>query len=77
LVLRRAFRILFWGLFIGLACVWASTRIFSGLLFGVHPLDPTTLLLGVGLMVVVGAVAAFLPSLRGTRLSPVAALRTE
>ena len=77
LVLRRAMRIVFWGLVFGLAGVWASTRIISGLLFGVQPLDPPTVIGGVALMVLVGVTGALLPSIRGTRLSPVEALKSE
>jgi ABC-type antimicrobial peptide transport system permease subunit len=77
MVLGRAFRIVFWGILFGLAGVWVSTRIISSLLFGIEPLDIPTLLAGSGLLVAVGGMAALLPSLRGTRLSPVAALRTE
>jgi len=77
LVLRRAFKLVVEGVLLGLAGVWVSTRIISGLLFGVRPLDPPTILGGVGLLLLVGLTAALLPSIRGTRLSPVAALRSE
>jgi len=77
LVLRRAMKIVFWGLLFGLAGVVVSTRVISGLLFGVRPLDPLTLAGGASVLILVGAAAALLPSLRGTRLSPVAALKSE
>jgi len=77
LVLRRAMKMVFWGLLFGLGGVLVSTRIISGLLFGVRPLDPVTLMAGVSFLILVGGAAALLPSLRGTRLSPVAALKSE
>jgi len=77
MVLRRALGIVFWGVLFGLAGVWVSTRIISGLLFGVRPLDLPTILVGVGLLVAAATTAALLPGLRGTRLSPVSALRSE
>ena len=77
MVLRRAFRIVLFGILLGLGGVWASTRVISGLLFGVRPLDPLTLLGGVSILLLAGGAAALLPSLRGTRLSPVEALRSE
>jgi ABC-type antimicrobial peptide transport system permease subunit len=77
LVLGRALVIVFWGLVVGLAAAWVASRIISGLLFGVGALDPATLMTGVGLLVFVGLTAALVPGLRGTRLSPVAALRAE
>jgi len=77
LVLRRAVTIVFWGLLFGLGGVLVSGVILSSLLFGVRPLDPATLLAGAGLLLLVGVAGALLPSLRGTRLSPVAALRSN
>jgi putative ABC transport system permease protein len=77
LVLWRAIRIVFWGLAVGSLGVWVTTRVISGLLFGVEPLDPPTLLGGAAALIFVGLAAALLPSLRGTRLSPATALRSE
>ena len=77
LVLGRSLGIVFWGLLFGLAGVGISTLVISSVLFGVRPLDPPTLLAGIFLLLLVGCSAALLPSLRGTRLSPVAALRSE
>jgi predicted permease len=77
LVLSRALGLVFWGMAFGSVGVWVTTRIISGLLFGVEPLDPPTLLAGGALLILVGVAAALLPSLRGTRLSPVAALKSE
>jgi predicted permease len=77
LVLRRALAIVGWGLVFGMGGVLVSTRIVSGILFGVTPLDLPTLMMGLGIMVGAGLLAALIPGLRGTRLSPVKALRTE
>ncbi len=77
LILRRALGIVFWGILFGLGGVLVSTRIIASLLFGVRPLDPLTLLGGVCLLLLVGVTGALLPSLRGTRIFPVAALRSK
>lgn len=77
LVLKRGLKILFWGLSFGLGGVWVSTQIIASLLYGVRPLDLPTLVGGVGLLLLVGLIGALLPSLRGARLSPVAALRAN
>jgi putative ABC transport system permease protein len=77
LILRRAVKIVVAGLILGLAGAWVATQIIESLLFGVSPLDPRTLGAGVTLLLVTGLAGALLPSLRGTRLSPVAALRSE
>ena len=77
LVLGQAMATVLWGLLAGAAGIWVTTMAISGLLFGVQPLDPPTLMAGTGLVVLVGILAALLPSLRGTRLSPVEALRSD
>jgi putative ABC transport system permease protein len=77
LVLSRALGMVFWGLVFGAFGVWVTTRIISGLLFGVEPMDPPTLFWGTTVLVLSGVAAGLLPSLRGTRLSPVAALKSE
>ena len=77
LVLRRAGAIVLPGLILGLAGVWAASRIISGLLFGVAPLDIPTVLGSVALLLGMGILAALIPGLRGTRLSPVTALRVD
>jgi len=77
MVLRQALRPVLWGIGLGLAGTWATTRMISGTLFGIQPLDPTTILGGTGILVTVALAGALLPALRGTRLSPVTALRLE
>jgi len=77
LILGRALRIVFFGLLLGLGGVLASTVVIRSLLFGVPPLNPGTLMGGVALLTTVGVLAALLPCWRGTRLSPMTALRSE
>ncbi len=61
----------------GLVLSLAFGRALSGLLFGVSPSDPLTLAGVVVLVVGVAALAAFLPSLRASRIDPMEALREE
>jgi ABC-type antimicrobial peptide transport system permease subunit len=49
----------------------------SGLLYGVSPFDPLTLAGVIVLVVGVAALAAFLPSLRASRIDPMDALRED
>jgi predicted permease len=65
------------GIVIGLAAAVAASRSLSSLLFGLDPIDPVTLLLTTGVLVVVAAVAAYGPARRASRLDPVRALRCE
>jgi ABC-type antimicrobial peptide transport system permease subunit len=68
---------------VGVACVAGLVlslvfgRALSGLLFGVSPSDPLTLVGVIVLVVGVAALAAFLPSLRASRIDPMEALREE
>jgi putative ABC transport system permease protein len=77
LVVRKATFIVAAGLGLGLAGVLVSTPLIASLLFGVRPLDVPTLMGGLSLLLLAGVGAALIPGFRGTRLSPVAALRSE
>jgi ABC-type antimicrobial peptide transport system permease subunit len=61
----------------GLAITLALSRTFAGLLYGVQPLDPLTLVGAPILLCVVGCAASLLPVYRATRIDPVIALRSE
>jgi predicted permease len=77
LVVRRGLRLAFWGVLIGLAGVWASTRVFEGLVYGVRPIDPLTIVTGCFAMALVAVIASVIPAARAIRVSPVLALRAE
>jgi putative ABC transport system permease protein len=77
LVLARGLRLTVAGLLAGLAGAFALTRLLSGLLFQVKPVDPSTFVAVPLLLALVALVAAFLPARRATRVDPVAALRAE
>jgi len=62
---------------VGLVLSLSLGRALSGLLFGVSPSDPLTLAGVVVLVVGVATLAAFLPSLRASRIDPIEALREE
>ncbi len=65
------------GVGLGMAGAIWLTRFFSGLLYGVKPTDPPTLVCG--LLVLVGAalLATYLPARRAMRVDPMVALRHE
>jgi putative ABC transport system permease protein len=77
LVLRHGTFLLLGGLTLGLAGALATTRVLSGLLHKVSPLDPLTFLAVPALLAGVGLLACFIPARRAARIEPMEALRHE
>jgi predicted permease len=65
------------GVAAGAVCSLAVTRMVKGLLFGVAPDDPLSLIAGIAVLTLTAAVAAWMPSRRAARVDPMVALRHE
>jgi putative ABC transport system permease protein len=65
------------GLAVGVAGSAGLTRLLSGLLYGVRPLDPMVLGAVSLLLAAVALVASYLPARRAARIDPIVALRCE
>lgn len=65
------------GVAAGVACSLAVNRMVVGLLFGVTPGDPWSLIAGIAVLTLTAAVAAWIPSRRAARVDPMVALRYE
>ena len=65
------------GMAIGLGAALALTRLIAGLLFGVAPRDPASMLFAVAAMLGVALLAAAIPARRASRVEPGIALRHE
>ena len=76
-VLRRGLRVTLLGTAAGLLLAGASTRLLSGMLYGVSPSDPWTLGSVAFLLLAVSAAACLLPAIRAARLDPMRLLREE
>ncbi|MBI3263881.1 MAG: ABC transporter permease [Acidobacteria bacterium] len=75
MVLVQALRLVSVGLVLGLIGALAVSRLVVRLLFGVSATDPTTFV-GVALvLVIVAAVASYIPAFRASRVDPLKALR--
>ena len=65
------------GVVVGAAGALALTRLIEGLLYGVSPTDGPTFVIVALLMIVVAALACYLPARRATKVDPLVALRAE
>jgi predicted permease len=65
------------GIVIGVGAALLMTRWIETMLFGVSKNDPLTITGATGLLLIVSAVAAFLPARRASRVDPMIALRHE
>src|SRR4249919_2114762 len=77
LVLGRSLRLVAAGTACGLVASLAVTRVMSGLLYDVSPLDPVVFVAVSLLLAGAGLVASLVPARRATRVDPITALRSE
>jgi putative ABC transport system permease protein len=77
LVFGEGFRIVGWGLVVGIATALALARVWRVFLFGIQPADPMTLAGASLLFVAVSLLACWIPTVRATRVDPLEALRSE
>jgi predicted permease len=77
LVMMETLGLVLIGIVVGLGAALATTRFVSGLLYGLTPTDPATLSLAVLVLVIVAALAGYLPARRAARVDPLVALRCE
>jgi predicted permease len=75
LVLSHALVIVALGVICGGALSIGASRFLGGLLFGLRPRDPLTLIEAVAIVFVVGIAASFAPAWRASRLDPARVLR--
>jgi putative ABC transport system permease protein len=65
------------GVVLGLLAASLTTGLLEGWLYGITPLDPLTFATCGALMLVVSALAAYIPARRATRVDPVVTLRGD
>jgi ABC-type antimicrobial peptide transport system permease subunit len=65
------------GLVVGVAGAFLTTRFIQGLLFGVAPDDPITVIGVSTVMALVGLAACWIPAQRAARIDPQTAMRRK
>ena len=74
MVLREAMVLVVGGALIGVPLAFLAGRSMGALLFNVGAADPISFLSGVAILLLVAAVAAYLPAYRASRIEPMVAL---
>ena len=77
LVMREVLLMVAIGLAIGVPIVLLSSRLVSSMLFGLQANDPISMLATVFVMLLIAALAGYLPAHRASRVDPMVALRYE
>jgi predicted permease len=77
LVMRESLWLVALGIAIGAPVALAGDRLISSMLFGLRATDALSLLAAVGLLLVVAAIAGYLPARRASLIDPMVALRCE
>jgi putative ABC transport system permease protein len=77
MVIRHGMALTFLGLAFGAAGALALTRLLAGLLFGISPRDPLTLIVVALVLAVVALLACYIPARRAAGVHPLVALRYE
>jgi ABC-type antimicrobial peptide transport system permease subunit len=77
MILREGAVMLTSGLLLGVLLAAATGKLISGMLYNVSALDPLAFTIAPIVLAAAALLATWLPARRATRISPMAALRTE
>jgi putative ABC transport system permease protein len=77
MVIGQALLVVAVGVGVGIPFALVGARSLRALLYGITPFDPAPLASGAVVLVIVGALAALIPSRRAARVDPLVALRCE
>ena len=76
-ILREALKLAIVGVALGILVIQALSSLIEGLIYGIEPNDPLTMIGAAMLMVIVAALAAWVPARRAAKIDPMEALRYE
>ncbi len=77
LVISQGIKLALLGVAIGIAGALGLTRFLSGLLYGVKPGDPLTLIAVTALLIAVALLASYIPARQAAKVDPMLALRHD
>jgi predicted permease len=77
MVLRESILLIGAGSIIGIAAAVGLTRLIKSFLFGLTAMDPISFGAAAALLIVVGALAGYIPARRASKIDPMIALRYE
>jgi ABC-type antimicrobial peptide transport system permease subunit len=77
MILREVALLIGIGGIVGIGAAWAATRLVKSFLFGLTDVDPLSFGGAALLLVLVGALAGYLPARRAAGIDPTVALRYE
>ena len=77
MILRQGSGVAMVGAVIGVIVALAGSRLIASLLYGITPRDPSVFVITTLLLLIVSALACWLPARRAARLSPLEALRVD
>jgi predicted permease len=76
-IMRESMVLVIAGVVVGVAIALGTGRSIAALLFGLEPTDAATIFVALTLMLIVAALAGYLPARRASRVDPMVALRYE
>lgn len=77
MVLGDSLRMIGVGILIGVPAAYGVGRYLESQLFGLKPMDPSTVSLALIALLIIAGMASFLPAYRAARVNPLTALRDE
>jgi predicted permease len=77
LLMRDGFTLVGIGGVIGIVVALLTARVLQTVLYGIEPIDPVTFTIGPALLLAVGALAAWIPARRASKVDPARVLTTD
>lgn len=77
MILRETLALTIGGIAIGIPCAIAASLLIAHMLFGIRSYDPVTFIAVACVLLIIGALAGYLPARRAAKVDPMVALRYE